>query len=88
MSTFALYLPGESPLHRMPAGAKLLGLAAVAMVGVVIRQPWQVALVIDPHQPGDADEIGDEVPCLVDQGGLEGPGTGRKLHELHGHLRP
>ena len=46
MSTFAVYLPGESLLHRMPAGAKLVGLAVVAMVSVVIRQPWQVGVLL------------------------------------------
>ena len=46
MSTFAVYLPGDSVLHRVPAGAKLLTLAAVAMVSVVIRQPWQVAVLL------------------------------------------
>lgn len=46
MSTFAVYLAGDSVLHRMPAGAKLLALAVVAMVSVVIRQPWQVVALL------------------------------------------
>ena len=46
MSTFAVYSPGVSVLHRMPAGAKLVGLAVVAMLSVFIRQPWQVAVLL------------------------------------------
>jgi biotin transport system permease protein len=46
VSTFAVYSPGGSVLHRMPAGAKLVGLAVVAMLSVVIRQPWQVAVLL------------------------------------------
>jgi biotin transport system permease protein len=46
VSTFAVYLPGDSVIHRMPAGAKLLTLAVVAMVSVVIRAPWQVAVLV------------------------------------------
>ncbi len=46
MSTFAVYLPGDSVLHRMPAGAKLVGLATVAMLSVLLRQPWQVAVLL------------------------------------------
>jgi biotin transport system permease protein len=46
VSVFAVYLPGHSVVHRMPAGAKLLGLAVVAMVSVVIREPWQVAVLL------------------------------------------
>ena len=46
MSTFAVYSPGDSVLHRMPAGAKLVGLAVVAMLSVFIRQPWQVAVLL------------------------------------------
>jgi biotin transport system permease protein len=46
VSAFAVYLPGDSVLHRAPAGAKLVALALVAMVSVVIRQPWQVAVLL------------------------------------------
>ena len=46
MSTFAVYSPGDSVLHRVPAGAKLVGLAVVAMLSVFIRQPWQVAVLL------------------------------------------
>lgn len=46
MSTFAVYFPGDSVLHRMPAGAKLVVLAVVAMLSVLIRQPWQVAVLL------------------------------------------
>lgn len=46
MSTFAVYLPGHSALHRIPAGAKLVGLAVVAMLSVLLRQPWQVGVLL------------------------------------------
>ena len=45
MSTFAVFVPGESALHRAPAGAKLLALALVAVLSVLIRQPWQVLVL-------------------------------------------
>lgn len=44
MSLLGLYQPGSSALHRAPVGAKLLGLAAFAVVLVVLRGPhWAVA---------------------------------------------
>ena len=46
MSTFAVYCPGDSVLHGMPAGAKLVVLGGVAMLSVFIRQPWQVAVLL------------------------------------------
>jgi biotin transport system permease protein len=46
VSAFAVYLPGDSVLHRAPAGVKLVALAVAAMVSVVIRQPWQVAVLL------------------------------------------
>jgi biotin transport system permease protein len=46
VSTFAVYQPGASVLHRTPAGAKLVGLAVVAMLSVLVRQPWQVAVLL------------------------------------------
>ncbi len=36
---FGLYQPGTSPLHRLPAGAKLLGLAAGAALLSAVRDP-------------------------------------------------
>jgi len=45
VSTFAVFVPGESALHRAPAGAKLLALALVAVLSVLIRQPWQVLVL-------------------------------------------
>ena len=46
MSTFAVFVPGESVLHRAPAGAKLLALALAAVLSVLIRQPWQVLVLL------------------------------------------
>jgi biotin transport system permease protein len=45
VSTFALFVPGGSVVHRAPAGAKLLLLAVAAMGTVFLRQPWQVAVL-------------------------------------------
>ena len=43
MNTFGLYYPGHSVLHRLPAGAKLLAVAALILALTLwIRQPWQV----------------------------------------------
>ncbi|MCD5418367.1 energy-coupling factor transporter transmembrane protein EcfT [Rhodococcus pyridinivorans] len=43
MNTFGLYHPGRSVLHRLPAGAKLLAVAALILALTLwIRQPWQV----------------------------------------------
>ena len=39
-----LYLPGTSPLHRAPAGFKLLLLAVATTVLVALRSPWAVAV--------------------------------------------
>ncbi|MBF6547920.1 energy-coupling factor transporter transmembrane component T family protein [Nocardia brasiliensis] len=40
-----LYRPGDSPLHRLPAGAKLLLLiAAIVAATVLLRSPIQVGL--------------------------------------------
>ncbi len=38
-SLLGLYRPGTTALHRLPAGAKLLGMMAVAVVVVVVRGP-------------------------------------------------
>ncbi len=44
MSTLGLYRPGGSPLHRLPAGAKLVGLVlALTALAVLVRSPWQLA---------------------------------------------
>ncbi|MFE0027010.1 energy-coupling factor transporter transmembrane component T family protein [Amycolatopsis sp. NPDC059021] len=34
------YQPGTSPLHRAPAGAKLLGLLVLATAVFLLRSPW------------------------------------------------
>jgi biotin transport system permease protein len=39
-----LYLPGTSPLHRAPAGLKLLLLAVATTLLVALRSPWAVAV--------------------------------------------
>ncbi|HLS75719.1 MAG TPA: energy-coupling factor transporter transmembrane protein EcfT [Nocardia sp.] len=42
-----LYQPGNSPLHRLPAGVKLVLLfAAIAVVTVIVRRPVAVAVAV------------------------------------------
>jgi biotin transport system permease protein len=41
-----MYVAGDSPLHRAPAAAKLLGLIAAGALVVWLRQPWQVGLAL------------------------------------------
>ena len=38
-----LYVPGDSPLHRAPAGVKLLGLAVLLLAVSLLRSPWVLA---------------------------------------------
>jgi biotin transport system permease protein len=44
VSDLALYTPGRSPVHRLPAGLKLSVLAAFGIALVWLRAPWQIAL--------------------------------------------
>ncbi|WP_084965568.1 energy-coupling factor transporter transmembrane component T family protein [Thermoactinospora rubra] len=37
------YIPGDSVLHRLPAGAKLAGLLACCTVVVLLSSPWALA---------------------------------------------
>lgn len=46
MNSLGLYVPGTSPVHRMPAGAKLLAMLAAGAGSVLLHQPWQVALAV------------------------------------------
>lgn len=38
-----LYRPGSGPLHRLPAGAKLLGLVVWGALTIVVDTPWTTA---------------------------------------------
>ncbi|MBQ1082663.1 energy-coupling factor transporter transmembrane protein EcfT [Nocardiopsis sp. B62] len=40
MSAIGLYVPGTGPLHRIPAGPKLLGLLVVGAALLVAADPW------------------------------------------------
>ncbi len=43
MSTFGLYQPGHSLVHRTPAGVKIAILAVgIVAMSILIRQPWQL----------------------------------------------
>jgi biotin transport system permease protein len=45
MSTLGLYVPGTSPMHRMPAGFKLLSLgAAIVAMSVLVDSPQRLGL--------------------------------------------
>lgn len=46
MSPLGLYVPGTSPVHRAPAGAKLVGLVALGVLSVWLDRSWQVAAAV------------------------------------------
>jgi biotin transport system permease protein len=46
MSTLGLYLPGNSVLHRTPAGVKLLGMLVAGVGSVLLDRPWQVLVAL------------------------------------------
>ncbi|WP_353510958.1 energy-coupling factor transporter transmembrane protein EcfT [Intrasporangium sp.] len=46
MSALAVYVPRDSIVHRLSAGAKLVILVLAAIGVVALRQPWQVAVVL------------------------------------------
>lgn len=43
MSALGLYVPRDSAVHRLPAGAKLLVMLAAGAGSVFLDEPWQVA---------------------------------------------
>jgi biotin transport system permease protein len=45
-SALGLYVPGTSPLHRAPAGLKLLALVAAGIGSVLLDRPWQVLVAL------------------------------------------
>jgi biotin transport system permease protein len=45
MTTLGIYQPGTSPLHRLPAGVKLIGLGAlITLVSVLVDTPAQLGV--------------------------------------------
>ncbi|MEP6817137.1 MAG: energy-coupling factor transporter transmembrane protein EcfT [Marmoricola sp.] len=46
MVTLGLYLPGDSLVHRLPAGVKLLFLVLAGAGSIFVRDPWQVAAAL------------------------------------------
>jgi biotin transport system permease protein len=46
MSTLGLFVPGSSPVHRAPAGLKLLLLVAAGAVSFLLDTPWQVGTAL------------------------------------------
>jgi biotin transport system permease protein len=46
VSLLGLYLPGDSVLHRAPAGAKLLGLVLLAVATQLLSHWWQDLLLL------------------------------------------
>jgi biotin transport system permease protein len=45
MNPLGLYAPGSSPLHRMPAGAKFLGMLALVTSTVLLSSPRWLAVL-------------------------------------------
>ena len=43
MTPLGLYIPGTSPLHRLPPGWKVLGLLVVITGILLADNPWQLA---------------------------------------------
>ncbi len=46
MSSLGLYVTGSSPLHRAPAGAKLLAMLLAGVGSVFLDHSWQVAVAV------------------------------------------
>jgi biotin transport system permease protein len=46
VQALGLYQPGDSFLHRLPAGAKLLGLLVLAGLSFLLDEPWQAGAAI------------------------------------------
>ena len=46
VSPLGLYVPGDSPVHRAPAGLKLVVMVAAGVGSVFLRAPWQVAVAL------------------------------------------
>ena len=46
MTALGLYVPGTSPLHRLPAAAKLVALLAAGVGSVFVHDPWQVLVAL------------------------------------------
>ncbi len=44
MTVIGLYHPGQSVLHRLSAGWKLLGMLIGVTVVILLREPWQLAV--------------------------------------------
>ena len=46
MSVLAVYVPGDSVLHRLPAGVKLATLLLSCIGILLLREPWQIAVAL------------------------------------------
>ena len=46
MQALGLYQPGDSVLHRTPAGAKLLALVVLAGLSFLLHEPWQGGVAV------------------------------------------
>ncbi|WP_377645406.1 energy-coupling factor transporter transmembrane component T family protein [Oryzobacter terrae] len=45
MSALLTFVPGSSPIHRVPAGPKVVALGAVSIATLVVRSPWGIAVL-------------------------------------------
>ena len=41
-----LYVPGRSPIHRLPAGVKLVALFLLGALAIWLDRPWQIAVAL------------------------------------------
>jgi biotin transport system permease protein len=46
VSPLGLYVPGSSPVHRVPAGVKLVVMVAAGALSVFLHRPWEVAVAL------------------------------------------
>lgn len=46
MSTMGLYLPRQSPLHRLRAGVKLVALLLAGIASIFVDHTWQMVLAV------------------------------------------
>jgi biotin transport system permease protein len=46
VTPLGLYVPGTSPVHRVPAGTKLVAMVAAGVVSVFLDHPWQVGVAL------------------------------------------
>lgn len=46
MNPLGLYVPGSSPVHRLPAGLKLVAMVLAGAGSILLSRPWQVLVAL------------------------------------------